>query len=232
MRAAGLRRTTILAADPSAPGTPGSLYTDDPLEVRTQQTRLDPGGDVVPALREAWAEIGEAGARTLAAQYSIESGAGRHCFNFNLGNRKATAREPHMYLRGVWEGLDRVDFERMRAASFGELTREEPSIDAQKKGHVVPVGKLVVVLDPPHPSARFRAYPSLAKGVEGFIELHKRIGAKIPAYLSALRAGDCHAVATILGSPKVRYYTGNVEAYAQGMINQRDIIIEGLGPIL
>jgi hypothetical protein len=184
-------------------------------------------------LREVWPEIGEQGARTLAAQFSIETGAGRYCFNFNLGNHKASAKEPHMYLRGVWEGVARSDFERMRSdTTFGQLVREETQREILQKGHVVPPGKMVVVLDPPHPGARFRANPTLETGVERFAALHRRIGAKSELYVPALRTGDSRGVARILGSASIGYFTGNVDAYAQGMITHRDIIDEGLGPVV
>jgi hypothetical protein len=230
MRAAGLNRIAHAAAEVT-PGAPGQLYTESELEARTQRTRIDPGAQLVPALREAWPEIGELGARTLAAQFSIETGAGSHCYNFNLGNHKAGAKEPHMYLRGVWEGVGRTDFERMRRdATFGELIREESATELRKSGHVVPPGKIVVLLDPPHPAARFRANATLELGVARFAALHRRIGERNEMYLSALRAGDSRSVARILGSPSVAYFTGNVDAYAQGMMNHRDIIDEGLGP--
>lgn len=231
MRAAGLRHAAPVAEGPVTPGAPGDLYTEDPLEARTRQTRLDPGAQVVPVLREVWPEIGEHGARTLAAQFSIETGAGRHCYNFNIGNHKAGGSEPHMYLRGVWEGLARNELERMRGdARLGPLVREESPRDIAKKGHVVPGGKIVVILDPPHPGARFRANATLEMGVERFAAIHQRIGTKNGGYLAALRAGDSRTVARVLGA--VGYYTGNVDAYAQGMLNQRDIIDEGLGPVL
>jgi len=233
IRAAGLRPPSIVEERPIAPGVPGAVYTEDPLETPTRQTRLDPGAQVVPVLREVWPEIGEIGARTLAAQFSIETGAGGHCYNFNLGNHKASGKEPHMYLRGVWEGVARSEFDRLQSdAAFGRLVREESLKDIQRKGHAVPAGKIVVVLDPPHPAARFRANPTLQAGVERFADLHRRIGARNGPYLPALRAGDSRGVARILGSRGVGYFTGNVEAYAQGMLNHRDIIDEGLGPVL
>ena len=232
MRAAGLQRVTLPTEAPGAPGTPGELYTQDPLEARTQQTRVDPGGQVVPVLRSIWPEIGEQGARTLAAQFALETGSGRHCYNYNLGNHKAGAKEPHMFLRGVWEGLGHGEIERMqRDPTFGALVREESVADIRKNGHVVPPGKVVVLLDPPHPGARFRANATLEAGVERFTELHRRIAAKQEQFVPALRAGDSRGVARILGSPAVSYFTGNVDAYAQGMTNHRDIIDEGLGPV-
>ncbi len=233
MRAAGLRHAAIVAEGPSSPGARGDLYTEDPLETRTVQTRLDPGAQIVPVLRDVWPEIGEQGARTLAAQFAIETGAGRHCYNFNIGNHKAGPGEPHMYLRGIWEGLSRDEMDRMQNdAKFGSLVREESLSDIQRKGHAVPAGKIVVILGPPHPGARFRANPTIEAGVERFAALHQRIGARNAPYLSALRAGDARSVAHILGSRSVGYFTGNADAYAQGMLNYRDIIDEGLGPVL
>jgi len=232
MRAAGLERPPVPHEVETNPGAPGERYTEDPLETPTRQTRVDPASQLVPALREVWPQIGEEGARTLAAQFSMETGAGRHCYNFNLGNHKAGKNELHMYLRGVWEGLGQDTFEKMREdPRFGKLVRVEAPADVKAKGHVVPAGKLVVILDPPHPGARFGAHASLLSGVERFAELHKRIGRKNEAYLTALRSGDGRLVARLLGSPAIRYYTGNVDAYAQGMLNHRAIIDEGLGPV-
>ena len=54
-------------------------------------------------LRTSWPELTENGARTLAAQFMGETGGGRFCFNWNLGNVKAGPNDPHMCLRGVWE---------------------------------------------------------------------------------------------------------------------------------
>lgn len=231
MRSSGLRPPPPVQEAPIVDFGPGTRYTEDPLEAPTRQTRIDPAGDLVPALRQVWPAIGEEGARTLAAQFSLETGAGRHCYNFNLGNHKGSAKAPHMYLRGVWEGLDSDEVARLRKDPlFGKLVREESEEDIRKKGHVVPKGKLVVVLDPPHPGARFRAYPNLLSGVEQFASLHRKIGAKNEPYMEALRAGDTRGVARLLGSSAIRYYTGNVDAYAQGMANHRAILDEGLGP--
>jgi hypothetical protein len=89
-----------------------------------------------------------------------------------------------------------------------------------------------VVLSPPHPAARFRANATLEAGVERFVGFHRRTTGRVPALMAALRRGDSRGVARILGSSEVRYYTGNVDAYAEGMINHRDIIDEGLGPVV
>ena len=177
MRAAGLNRSARRGAEgPGAPGVPGELYTQNPLESRTQRTRVDPGAQVVPVLRDVWPEVGELGARTLAAQFALETGAGVHCYNFNLGNHKAGANEPHMYLRGVWEGVPRAAFERLRTdATFGELVHEETTRGNCRGGHLVPPGNLVAAFAPPHPAARFRAHATLEDGATRFVSLHRQI---------------------------------------------------------
>jgi hypothetical protein len=232
MRAAGMSRVVSLGESDSAapPSEAGGLYTTSPLEAAARRTRLDPGAEVVPVLKVAWTEVGERGARTLAAQYAHETGSGRYCWNYNLGNHKAGAKEPHTYLRGVWEGLSQKDFDGFRAdPTYGELVRIEDPKSAAAKGHVVPPGKLVVILAPPHPAARFRAHATLQEGVTRFADYHKRMATKYPSYFAALASGDCRAVARSLAS--MRYFTGNVDAYAQGLTNHRDILDEGLGPV-
>jgi hypothetical protein len=231
MRAAGMGRILSLGDSESATaGDAGGRYTSNPLETAARQTRLDPGEEVVPALRMVWGEVGERGARMLSAQYAYETGSGRYCFNYNLGNHKAGANETHTYLRGVWEGISPESFDRMHAdPTFGELVRVEDPQSAAQKGHVVPPGKSVVLFDPPHPASRFRANATMEEGVMRFADYHKRLAQKNNGYLAALTAGDCRAVAQILAS--MGYFTGDVDAYAQGLINHRDIIDEGLGPL-
>jgi len=232
MRAAGMSRILSLGEGESgAPaGDGGTVYTSSPLEVAARRTRLDPGAEVVPVLRSVWGEVGELGARVLAAQYAHETGSGRYCWNYNLGNHKAGANEPHTYLRGVWEGISQQEFDRLHADStLGEFVSVEDPKSAAEKGHAVPPGKLVVILAPPHPASRFRANATLEEGVTRFADYHKRLAQRTPSYLSALASGNCRAVAHILAS--MGYFTGNVDAYAQGLTNHRDIINEGLGPV-
>jgi len=230
MRAAGMNRILSLGDTESAPtDDAGVRYTSNPLEATARRTRLDPGEEVVPALRMVWSEVGELGARMLSAQYAYETGSGRYCFNYNLGNHKAGANEPHTYLHGVWEGISREGFDRMHAdPTFGELVRIEDPQSAAQKGHSVPQGKSVVLFDPPHPTSRFRANATMEEGVMRFADYHKHLAQKNKRYLGALTAGDCRAVAQMLAS--MGYFTGDVDAYAQGLINHRDIIDEGLGP--
>jgi hypothetical protein len=232
-RAAGQHApmAVVESSGAGAAETVAERFTESPMEVPRKATRIDPGAQFVPALRVAWPAIGERGARTLAAQFALETGAGRHCYNFNFGNHKAGAKELHTYLKGVWEGIPARQFQAMKAnGALGALLREEPANESLRKGHRVPVGALVVLLDPPHPAARFRANRTLQDGIERFVAHHERIAARDPAYLSALARGDVFSVARILGSPAVRYFTGNVDAYAEGMASHREILDEGLGP--
>ena len=90
------------AATPPAAAGDGKKYTDNPNERVT--TRTTPAyADVVAMLLVAWPDLNQNGARTLTAQFVAETGGGKYCFNWNLGNEKAGANIPHMYLRNVWE---------------------------------------------------------------------------------------------------------------------------------
>ncbi len=230
MRAAGLRRAMVAQEQPTDRAGKDERYTDNPLEVSTHRTRVDPGAQLVPALRVGWSEVGEGGIRTLAAQFAVETGSGSHCYNFNLGNQKGSGKETHMYLRGVWEGLAPHEVRALQSdVAFGPLVRIEADDEARAKGHIVPSGRLLVIVDPPHPVARFRAFDTLQSGADQFVALHRRIAERHPAYMQALRAGEPREVVRLLGSAQIRYYTGNVEAYMQATQNQRAIIDEGLG---
>ena len=96
---------TVTALDICAAGLPYPpvtprppiKYTSNPNEVPTQTTTPS-ALDVVNMLLHVWTALNQNGARTLTAQFMAETGEGRFCFNWNLGNVKAAATDPHMYL--------------------------------------------------------------------------------------------------------------------------------------
>lgn len=107
--------------------------------------------DFAIALIRAWrSEQGQVPRKdqvaVLYAQYGIETGAGKYCWNFNFGNVKCTqpqaaAGVPYTMLRNVWEIL----------------------------------GGQRVTFQPPHPTTWFRAFADAADGMHFYLgALHKR----------------------------------------------------------
>ncbi len=178
--------------------------------VKAQRTRPNPG-ELTTELMQAWPGLTHEGARTLAAQSGLETGDFSHCYNWNFGNVKASAGEPHMYLDHVWEGMTPEAFAKAKAGPLGHLVHADT---AGQGAHPVDGNHVRVIFDAPHPQCRFRAY-SREQGVEAFASTMKAHAAKDPAFLDALNAGDAKSVAHIL--KRHGYYTGSESAYAAGI---------------
>jgi hypothetical protein len=213
----------VPAAPAHAPNTP---YTDSPNEVVTKNTVPTPK-DVIAMLRSGWSELNEQGARTLTVQFLHETGGAKYCFNWNLGNIKAkSANVLHMYLRNTWEGFS-AHGAKVSVANSDGLAHIPTAEEVKAKGWRIP-GKTVVVFQPSHPWARFRAFPSLAEGAKGWMNHHKLVGATYSGYVAAATAGKCALNAHFL---KVdHYYTGDEGAYSVSMTSKKAELDRTLGP--
>jgi hypothetical protein len=180
----------------------------------------------VLTLLAAWPELSNNGARTLAAQFMAETGNGKYCFNWNLGNVKAGANEPHMYLANVWECDSQAGAD-AQVARAGGLARIATTDEASKHGWKCP--NVVVVFSPPHAQCRFRAYASLADGAPRWLAHHRRIAERDATFLTALNAGDVAAVAHAL--KMARYYTAAEVDYARAMKRAKADVDRQLGPL-
>jgi hypothetical protein len=179
-------------------------------------------------LKLAWLELTEAGARTLTAQFMGETGNGKYCFNWNLGNVKAKVDVPHMYLANVWEVYSPSDAEAQvtRAKGQAHLATAE---EIKKRGWACPPGKAIAVFSPPHAQCRFRAYGSLQEGAQRWLGHHKELASKNAGYLASLNKGDVAAVAHALKA--VRYYTAGEADYTRLMKSKKAEIDRTLGAV-
>lgn len=222
---------TVAAGKPYVPRSPPAApddnkkYTDNPNEVTTKRTTPS-ANDVVTLLRQAWPELTENGARTLTAQFMHETGGGKYCFNWNLGNVKAGASELHMYLHGVWE-VDTPERAKGQVDKSNGLAHIATDEEIKQHGWSCPTGKSVAVFDPPHVQCRFRAYVSLQDGAQKWMGTHKSIAGKNPNYLADVNKGDCAAVAKDLKN--AGYYTGGEADYARSMTSKKAEIDKSLG---
>lgn len=168
--------------------------------VETKRTTVTPE-ELREALRELLSKRGieasEHALTGLVAMSAHETGSWNSCYNYNLGNVKAGTDWPGLYmcLKGVWEVLSGV-------TRWFDPDGETVGRNGPPKGprHPVPPG---------HPQTRFRAYPSLRDGVEGWVikmtTTYKRStqvlldGGSTDLFLASLKAQ--------------KYFTGDLEKY-------------------
>lgn len=175
--------------------------------VKTQRTRVTPD-----ALRDALSACLErrgvrADAHTLTALVAMsahETGRWASCWNYNFGNVKASPSWTGQYicLNNVWEVLN------------GVTRWFSPRGETRGKG-----GPLIgpeYPVPPGHPQTRFRAYATLAEGVESWAAKMATYGAPgVVGYrqsLDVLLAGG--STNAFLKSLKgQRYFTGDLVKY-------------------
>jgi hypothetical protein len=220
------RDTAVAEPEEAKPVVVGAPFTANANEA--QLTRTDPTTrGLITALEHAWPQLTEVGARTLVAQHLFETGGGSACWNFNLGNMKAGANDPHVYLHGTWEIVSERAVVDLVAKGNG-LARIADDDEVAAKGWTRPAGSKVVVFDPPHPAARFAAFKTLAEGVTAWVQYYQaRVMPKAPTILASLNSGDAAAVAHNLKS--ARYYSGDEGAYAAGLQTKKAAIDAALG---
>jgi hypothetical protein len=202
-------------------------YTDNANERTTVRTTPSIA-EIVTQLQASWPELTEVGARTLASQWGAETSFGKYMFNYNAGNVKATADQPHMYLHGVWEVMSATAADKA-AATAGKLAHIATEKEQKAHGWRCNDTQKIVVFDPPHAAARFRAYDSLADGLDRYVTMHQKYATSNSEYLPAILAGDTDKVAHILRMKG--YYTANESDYKAGMRRCKATIDKTLGPI-
>lgn len=206
-------------------GTPGRIYTDNPNEVPTQTT-TPTAAQVIDMILTAWPDLNQVGARSLASQFMAETGRGKYCFNWNLGNIKGGANEPHMYLRNVWECATSAAVDGILAKA-GDLARVVENESQEARAHGWKCKQAIVVFQPPHGACRFRAYKNLDDGAQRWVNHHKKIAGARAGYVDALNAGDIDSVAHFLKLSG--YYTAREDIYAHNMKAEKVMIDQQLG---
>lgn len=101
--------------------------------VRTKPT----SAEFAAALLRAWPEATKKACGVLWSQFALETGAGEHCYGWNLGNIKhvdGDGRDWHA-LRGVWEIVNGQRIE-LPPDDPGSWFRSFPSLDEGMKDHL------------------------------------------------------------------------------------------------
>jgi flagellum-specific peptidoglycan hydrolase FlgJ len=178
-------------------------------ELAAAVTHVQPA-DMLVAMRDAWTSELRSTPRqsaicTLVAQWALETGGGRSCVAFNVGNFKASAG-------GAYDFCYFTTTERVSVAAAQEEIiqyRELCSWD----GSVDEAGLATLTVRPRHPWCCFRAYPTLVAGCEDY--LHTMYTRFAPAWTAAYD-GNPEAFAKALGA--LHYYTSDPAAYAAGCL--------------
>lgn len=207
--------------EPNADGR----YTTHPQEVQTRATKTTPAA-LMP-LFATLATLNDTGRRSLIAQHMHETGGGKSCYNWNLGNvRTKSVDEPHMYLRDVPEDLSPSAAQAAVEAGKHDGTARYPTAEEKKKRNAA-TGRVIVIFNPPGEGARFKAFGGLIEGGQGLLAKHRSVGAKNSDYFPALNRGDFDTIARIL--KQANYYLGPEVDYAKRMKEWRVVIDRQLG---
>ena len=141
-------------------------------------------------------------------QYAQETGRGKSCFAFNVGNVK-------------WVDGVQTDY---CVRYCNELLTEKQAQDALSRAGVQVDGTPDVILGgvigglrivnfyPPNPASRFRAFATLDEGCLDYLSI---LGDRFSAAWVYLDAGDADAFAAALH--RARYYTAPESVYATGL---------------
>lgn len=175
--------------------------------IEDRKTQATPK-EVAQAMARAWVELFEevpskGSILVLLSQWALETGRGKSCHNWNLGNAKAAADGPYDYtFYGCDEVLDAAYARRLVAASpLARVTKDYGN------------GTLRVWFDPPHPMTRFRAFASLEQGAVDYLSLlYNRFSAAWPA----VRAGDPRTFVLMLSHQG--YFTADVGQYLSAVV--------------
>ena len=166
--------------------------------VRTQVSPLELQQALAIRLTEALGhEPSEHALIALVAMSAFETGRWKSCWNYNLGNVKATETWPGQYtclrrVREVIRGVERW------FSPEGETAGEDgPVIDER------------YTLPPGHPATRFVAFSSLDQGASAWVEkLLKRYRGPVEDLLAGASTDTF-----IAGLKNLNYFTGDLDAY-------------------
>lgn len=166
--------------------------------VRTQVSPLELQRALAKSLTEKLGHSpGDHATIALVAMSALETGRWKLCWNYNLGNAKATETWPGQYtcLRRVREVLRGVE---RWFSPEGETAGKDGPVIGER-----------YTLPPGHPATRFVAFPSLDQGASAWVEtLLKRYRRPLEALLAGASTSDF-----VAGLKSLNYFTGDLSAY-------------------
>lgn len=172
--------------------------------------------DFARALLRAWRAIlgslpTKEQAGVLWAHFAGETGDGKYCWAWNLGNAKYArgCGTDYVALAGVWEGVSPATAERLVA---GGQWAHDPSAD---HAAAVGPGRVSIVATRENPASWFRAYGSLEEGMRAFVESKRNAKSRYAPAWAHVERGDPDGYARTLG--RLGYYTASPDVYARAM---------------
>lgn len=178
---------------------------------RTPVTSLE----MLEAIGKAAPELGRPSLVLLTGHSSLETGAWKSMWCFNVGNAKATPGGA-----GGWTFLPMCD-EYLKPATAHALvakakprTDGKPGLDAALGGKSQSDGDLQVLFYPSHPADCFRAFATLDDGVRDHVALlRRRFASAWPHVVSGDVAAFCMALAA------AHYYTADQARYTAAVVD-------------
>lgn len=145
----------------------------------------------------------------LWAQFACETGRGRNCWNWNLGNVKHVKGDGFDYvsLKGVWEGVSQAQAQKLVASGQWAIDTDPDHIAG------VGPGKVAVVATNGNPATWFRAFPTLQDGMDEHIEFLQ--SKKWQPTWEAVQSGDPALFARRLKA--LGYYTASEKVYTDAL---------------
>lgn len=159
--------------------------------------------ELFKALYEVAPELPRKGICVLMAQWALETGRGRSCMNYNLGNIKAPLSKDHCYF---------PTYERLTREQGDDLLLHSTPAHPVKMLRILPSGFMLVRIEPDHPGCRFLAFDTLREGAESYIA-HLRT--RFSKAWEPVEKGD--PVEFAIALKKAHYYTADVGVYAKNM---------------
>lgn len=161
--------------------------------------------DFYAAIHAECPELSPAGLCVLMSHWALETGRGKKCMSYNIGNIKAldTDKADFCYFK-TFERLTEAEAEKIAA----ESTVDAPVHLLSKFSS----GFALVQFDPRHPWARFLAYETLPEGVKDYIK-HLRVEFALawPDVIQGCVVGFCGHL------KELGYFTASESAYIKAM---------------
>lgn len=166
--------------------------------------------DLLRAMFEAWTHLFGAPPKkesifVLASQWALESGWGKFCHCWNLGNVKSIDGDGHDYCYFACNEILKKD----RAHALAAATPAIAKVTQDRAD-----GTSIIWFYPKHPGCRFRAFDNLLDGASDYITLlNKRFTKSWPAVL----AGDPAQFSHMLRAQG--YYTADESSYTKTLVS-------------
>lgn len=144
----------------------------------------------------------------VTAHWALETGWGRACYNWDVGNRKAGENEPHCF---------RTCGEELRADTVGTVAGEPP-LRVVKSYEIAGIPMVSVLADPDHPMCRFASFDTLDAGVEDYLAT---LRSTFAAAMVPLVKGDAAGYVTSLKA--ARYFTADLATYRSSFLGCLDM---------